>query len=201
MNDSISIATSAISPTAVPAFYIMRNGDIVPLTNYMVDRDGSIYRIIDDKAYEVPQNPDHAEYMLSNIKNERLSTKTGFRSLYIQRVVMSSYRGEDWFPTAVADHINCNKQDNRLENLQWLTLADNSKKARSIPVIVTEISTGNETLCENITEASKFTGLSRTVIGKLLNGKLVVTKTGYTVRRYNSVDFITKEEVLAELNR
>ena len=184
MNNTTKIKTT-LSETAVPAFYIMRDGEIVELTGYFIDIDANISRQIGDDYFDVPQNPDHAEYLLANIKNSRLSTDTGFRSLYIQRVMMSSFHGEDFFPTAVADHIDCDRQNNHISNLQWLTIGDNSSKARSIPIVVTDID-GNETLCENITETCEFVKLSRTSIDKMLNGKFVKNNNGYSVKRVNN---------------
>jgi len=174
-----------LSPTAVPAFYIMRTGEIVSLDGYMIDVDGTITRKVGDEYWEVPQNPDHADYMLANVRNSRLSTDTGFRSLYIQRVIMSSFHGEDWFPTAVADHIDNNKQNNNLSNLQWLTMTDNTRKARNIPVIATDINTGAETLCENILECIKFTGISGSTINKMLKGGVCRSSVKFTVRLAN----------------
>jgi hypothetical protein len=176
-----------IAPTPtdiVPAFYIMRTGEIVTLEGYYVDREGNVYRLVDDVYYEVPQNMDHGGYLLINIKNPRLSTETGYRSLYVQRVMMSSFHGEDFFPTAVADHIDCNKQNNHISNLRWLTMVDNSKRGTCIPIILID-EDGFETLCDSITDAIKLSGLGSYTIGKLLKN-MKVKGISYTARLANN---------------
>lgn len=37
------------------------------------------------------------------------------------------------------DHINNKRDDNRIENLQWITLKDNRRKARNVPVAMDNI--------------------------------------------------------------
>lgn len=156
---------------SVPARYIMRGGEIVELTGYEISPNGTVYRIINDERFLVPQNFDHAGYLLVNICNEYLATDTGYRSLYVQRLVMSSYEYQDWFPGAVADHIDANRANNSLHNLQWLHITANSSKARCLAMLVIDTIDGNETLCESVIETMQITGMSRYAIMKRVNKK------------------------------
>ncbi|MGX4886643.1 NUMOD4 motif-containing HNH endonuclease [Enterobacter kobei] len=55
--------------------------------------------------------------------------KNGVKTYYlVHRIVASTFIGEppDGF---VANHINGNKKDNRVENLEWCSMADNNKHA------------------------------------------------------------------------
>jgi hypothetical protein len=50
---------------------------------------------------------------------------SGNRDFYIHRLVCFAFYGEPPTPDCHADHINGDRADNRLENLQWATPEDN----------------------------------------------------------------------------
>ena len=95
----------------------------------------------------------------------------------------------------VIGHKNNIKNDNRVENLYWTTVSENTQKAyddglaynkkgyedeQSIPVIMFETST-NKKLQEfgSISEASKATGISKTTISRQAKYKRPVRKPYY----------------------
>lgn len=167
--------------TTTPAKYIMRTGEIIDLNGYEVSTEGTIYRrYSEDDIRVVPQNPDHADYVLVNFKHPRLATKSGYRSLYVHRVVMSSFCSNTWFERAVADHIDGNRKNNSLDNLQWLSLEDNSVRARSKKVIAIDTVNREEFTCSSVTEAIQVTGLSRYHIIKYANK--ICNKSDWIIR-------------------
>lgn len=88
------------------------------------------------------------------------------------------------------DHINGNKLDNRVENLQWIThqanidKADHTKKRRRVLCIETGV------IYDSITQASKQTGVSTTQIHKHCNGQIKgkFIKRGKTILHFKYVD-------------
>ena len=65
-------------------------------------------------------------------------TKTGYlrvsvkgKDMYVHRLVMLAFHGKS---DLTVDHLNMNKQDNRLENLEYVTVVENTKRALGIKV-------------------------------------------------------------------
>lgn len=59
----------------------------------------------------------------------KLDEKTGYMligSERVHRIVCTAFNGEAPSPQHVVDHINTNRQDNRPENLRWLTKLENA---------------------------------------------------------------------------
>ena len=54
------------------------------------------------------------------------------RSHRVHRLVMELYGSPCPDPSYVIDHINGEKTDNRVENLQWLSQRDNVRKGRNV---------------------------------------------------------------------
>ncbi len=58
----------------------------------------------------------------------RLNTKTGYleiASVRIHRIVATAFHGEPATKEHVVDHIDTNKQNNRPDNLRWVTRLEN----------------------------------------------------------------------------
>ena len=90
-------------------------------------------------------------------------------SYYIHRLVLIAFKGYDKERMFV-NHINGNKQDNRLENLEWVTPSENMKHAYRI---------GLEKPCDN--------GFKK---------KVIMIKDGKPIKEYISIREMCRKENL-----
>jgi hypothetical protein len=54
------------------------------------------------------------------------------KSCRFNRLVCETFHGPPPFPSAVADHRNCNRSDNRAENLHWVTRSENARNVTKV---------------------------------------------------------------------
>lgn len=92
----------------------------------------------------------------------------------VNRLVAEAFIGPSPEPNMVVDHIDDNKQNNKVSNLQWITAPENSTKAamaglyRARPVIITE--TGEK--FDSIRECAKAIGADPADINHYFSGKI-----------------------------
>lgn len=92
----------------------------------------------------------------------------------------------------VVDHIDANKTNNRVDNLEWVTNKTNSIRAVESglyepifhktrrPVVVTDLRNGEQTYYEGVNHASRVLGFSPSIISRAAN--MLVEKVGhYTI--------------------
>lgn len=110
--------------------------------NKNVIHDGEYWRPLPiNDAYEVSNFG-----RIRNIKNNRIlitslsSKKRGYPQIKmyigskltaqkIHKLVMISFKSEEYFEGAVINHKDCDKLNNKLENLEWCTASENQKHA------------------------------------------------------------------------
>lgn len=89
---------------------------------YLVSDKGDVYK--ENKKYtrKKKQQTDKYGYKVTTINGKQEK---------VHRIVMKAFKGKS---ALTVDHLNMNKQDNRLENLEYVTAGENAKRACNIKV-------------------------------------------------------------------
>jgi hypothetical protein len=89
---------------------------------YLVSDKGDVY--IENKKYtrKKKQTTNKYGYKVTAINGKQEK---------VHRIVMEAFEGKS---DLTVDHLNMNKQDNRLENLEYVTVGENKKRACGIKV-------------------------------------------------------------------
>ena len=121
---------------------------------------------------------------------------------FIHRLVAEHFKGIPInYECLTVYHLNGNKRDNRPENLEWVTSSENLKRAhrngyydslhrrQRIPIIVTDLWTGDETFYESIHAASVDLCIPVPSIHAALN------RSNYIIS-HSAVEYAGREEML-----
>jgi hypothetical protein len=100
----------------------------------------------------------------------RLSNKNVAKTKLIHRLVAEAFIDNPNNLPQV-DHINENKQDNNISNLQWIDCKNNTTKSQGVKIIQECISTGIKTEWESISLAANTLGFNKSNIQKCCAGK------------------------------
>ena len=92
------------------------------IDNLIVLENGKIYIEMKNKCKLTGLTKTKTGYLRVSVKGKRM---------YVHRLVMLAFHGKS---DLTVDHLNMNKQDNRLENLEYVTSGENSKRAFGIKV-------------------------------------------------------------------
>lgn len=98
------------------------NLSIPGFSNYKITKDGEIYNVLDPRKYKMRTQRSLSGYVSITITNDEGEAK----SCYVHRLV-----GMTYIPNPLnlpeIDHINRNRDDNRLDNLRWVDKATQNK--------------------------------------------------------------------------
>ena len=94
---------------------------------------------------------------LTKSKNGYLIIRVKWKRMYVHRLVMLAFHGKS---DLTVDHLNMNKQDNRLENLEYVTVVENTKRALGIKV------KWNRKEFRSFSDLAKYVGVSRQSVSK-----------------------------------
>ena len=92
------------------------------IDNLIVFENGKIYKEMKNKCKLTGLTKSKNGYLIIRVKGKRM---------YVHRLVMLAFHGKS---DLTVDHLNMNKQDNRLENLEYVTVVENTKRALGIKV-------------------------------------------------------------------
>ncbi len=167
--------------------------------NYKADKDGNIYNIITNKLINGSIDT-HGYIKISLFYNDNKKIMLAHRFIYecFNDIITNDFE---------IDHIDRNKLNNNLSNLQLLSIIDHHKKTSennpntgkkigiklSKSIIAINLNTEVETPYNSLTEASlAIPGATATKICMVLKGKRK-SHQGYTFRYSDSNDFIENE--------
>lgn len=94
-------------------------------TRYFVSRSGKIYSEMSEKILSPGTNPAGYYVMGFSIQGYKKS-----KYIQIHKMVATVYLG--WHKDLVIDHIDGNKKNNDVNNLEWVTSAENARRAYAI---------------------------------------------------------------------
>lgn len=114
----------------------------------MVSRDGRVYSIKSNSL--LIQHETEKGYFRVNVT---IDGQCYHRRVH--RLVAETYIPNDNPELDTVDHIDGDKSNNSVENLQWMSRGDNIRKSNSIPVIVKSLNTGYTKEYNSIYEAAK----------------------------------------------
>ena len=154
------------------------------------DSNGHLYH--QKTKCQIPQRKIKSGYMTARIPKP--FGEKGYVTVLVHRIVWECFNGVIP-PTKQMDHINNNRADNRLSNLQLLTPKENSRKAarrpgwvnpidyKAIPVIATCLDQCQQKEFSSMTEAAKVLGVRSNRVSDIIAG-LTKSTTAIDGRRY-----------------
>ena len=173
------------------AKYIQVDGVVLEFSNYMVSNYGRVKSLnyrntgkAKERSQFAAKDPCPCSAMLYQVPL-RLNKKR--YCLKAHRLVLSSFRPEEWFPGAVVDHIKARTKDcciNMLSNLRWVTSQQNTSTAHSKTlkskvltnrpdqskrIRVTDLTTGEVTEYPSAKEAGRALGINPYVPSHCIN--------------------------------
>lgn len=108
--------------------------------------------------------------------------------LSVHRLVANAFIPTD-DNTLVVDHLNTNKRGNKTDNLEWVTIKENSRRAFEAglyensyrvtrrPVIVTDLRNGEEMYFKGLNEAARAIKYSPAILSRVANA--ISERVGY----------------------
>ena len=130
-------------------------------SKYAASKDGEILNVKTGRILKKSLN--YKGYYLFSISDKKLSKP---KTYYIHRFEWECVKGD--IPEGfVTDHIYSDKTNNKIENLQLLTLAENVRKGNNKPITSFKIKNNKQKNYEGITSASLELDISFSIISNI----------------------------------
>lgn len=112
---------------------------------YLIDEDGNIYDV-KEKKFRKPVENKKGYYKVTFYINKKLKGK------FVHRLVAETFNPVEGMENLHIDHIDCNKKNNNINNLEWVTPTENSRRAWKNGLCENSTPSGNEAHHRKITE-------------------------------------------------
>ena len=128
---------------------------------YWINSDGRVWSD-KSKKWLVP-NDNGRGYLQVKLSNENVC-----RNIFVHRLVAEAFvPNDDPEHKDTVDHIDGDKTNNRADNLQWLSNADNIRKSQCKPVMLFDTLSGDVEQFKSQTEAAAFLGCSQQYMSRM----------------------------------
>lgn len=129
---------------------------------YALNEQGDLIQVV--TGHRIGYRRNTSGYYVASLIND-----AGFRRQVARcRLMCMTFKPNDMSSFLQVDHINCDKGDDRLCNLDWVTPKENCRRAAknglykgAHPVIVRDIDTKKETVYPSMAEAARAHGMSK----------------------------------------
>ena len=133
---------------------------------YAVDNEGNVFRVKKDGLKLLKPGKDTNGYLQAHLckfgkKNKKL----------VHRLVLEAFSPNENSDKLTVNHKDEDKSNNRLENLEWLSLADNIRYSRAKPIVQLDKNYNLIGVYESSRIAQEKTGCDQSSIIKCLKGK------------------------------
>lgn len=105
----------------------------------------------------------------------KLSNENGQKSCLVHRLVLMAFCPIDDMEQMQVNHLNCNREDNRLENLEWVTPEENRnyrEKVKHTPkaqtILVQFLDSRDDLIFDSKEACAEYFGVTRKAIDKYL---------------------------------
>lgn len=163
-----------------PNFFI-----VIGFSNYLIDEKGTVIK--KTTMEEVVPSLTTTGYYTLRLTDDSSHTSNILRHRF---VAMAFHPLEVSFDSRVVNHINLERGDDRIENLEWCTSSENNRHAslangappRNCPVEIRDVDTGNVILLDSHYSAADFLSVARTTIQRWVKEDGKVIHQGFQIR-------------------